>query len=255
MLSTLPRLIGHRGAKQSAPENTLVSVREAAREGAAWVEVDVMLTSDGVPVVIHDDTLDRTTSGRGPVAGIDLVHLKRLDAGGWFDPRFAGEEVPTLSELLDLAARLGLGVNLEIKPSHPDLAVATARAALDVVKGVWPAERPLLLSSFQVPCLEVARDRAPGIPRGYLLDEPPADWAAVADRIGADTIHVNQDRQTEASVAAHRAGGRPVLAYTVNDADRARQLFAWGVAGVFTDAPGRLAAALEGALDGVPGGA
>ncbi|HYH22039.1 MAG TPA: glycerophosphoryl diester phosphodiesterase [Azospirillum sp.] len=246
MLSTLPRLIGHRGAREAAPENTLVSVREAARQGAAWVEVDVMLTSDGVPVVIHDDTLDRTTSGHGPVAGVDLAHLKRLDAGVWFDPRFAGEEVPTLSELLDLAVRLGLGVNLEIKPSHPDLAAATARAALDVVKAMWPAERPLLLSSFQAPCLEVARDRAPGIPRGYLLDDPPADWAAVADRIGADTLHVDQRRQSAASVAAYRATGRPVLAYTVNDAERARTLFDWGVAAVFTDAPGRLAAALGG---------
>ncbi|MGQ9372127.1 glycerophosphoryl diester phosphodiesterase [Azospirillum sp. ST 5-10] len=243
MLSTLPRLIGHRGAKESAPENTLVSVREAARQGAAWVEVDVMLTGDGVPVIIHDDTLERTTSGAGPVAEIDLAHLKRLDAGGWFDPRFAGEEVPTLAEMLDLVRQLGLGLNLEIKPS-PGRAVETAEAALAVLRGAWPAGRPLLLSSFEPECLEVARRLAPDLPRGYLMEEAPADWAAIADRLGAATLNLDQKRQTAESVAAYRATGRPVLAYTVNDAARARDLFAWGVAAVFTDAPGRLAAEL-----------
>ena len=90
----------------------------------------------------------------------------------------------------------------------------------------------------------VARDLAPEIPRGYLLWDPPADWAAIADRIGAATLNVHQDHQTAESGAAYRATGRPVLAYTVNDAARARTLFGWGVAAVFTDAPGRLEAEL-----------
>ena len=243
MLSTLPHLIGHRGAKENAPENTLASLREAARQGAAWVEVDVMLTRDRVPVLIHDDTLERTTSGTGPVPGLTLAELKRLDAGSWFDPRFAGETVPTLEEALALIRDLGLGLNLEIKP-YPGQDVATAEAAIATLKRLWPAGRPLLLSSFEVPCLEVARDLAPDIPRGYLLWDPPADWAAIADRIGAATLNVDQERQTAGTVAAYRATGRPVLAYTVNDPRRAGELFGWGVAGVFTDAPGRLAAAL-----------
>ena len=243
MLSTLPRLIGHRGAKESAPENTLASLREAARQGAAWVEVDVMLTRDRVPVLIHDDTLERTTSGAGPVPELTLAELKALDAGSWFDPRFAGETVPTLEEALGLLSKLGLGLNLEIKP-YPGQDVPTAEAALDLLKRLWPAGLPLLVSSFEVPCLEVARDLAPDIPRGYLLWDPLADWAAIADRIGAATLNVHQDRQTAESVAAYRATGRPVLAYTVNDAARARTLFGWGVAGIFTDAPGRLAAQL-----------
>ncbi|WP_029010749.1 glycerophosphoryl diester phosphodiesterase [Azospirillum halopraeferens] len=243
MLSTLPRLIGHRGAKESAPENTLASVREAARQGAPWVEVDTMLTRDGVPVVIHDDTLDRTTSGRGAVADTDLADLRRLDAGAWFDPRFAGETVPTLQEVLDLVRDLGPGLNLEIKPSAGRNA-ETARAALAVLAAApLPAGR-LLVSSFEPECLEVAGRLAPDVPRGYLMDETPADWAAIADRLGAATLNVDQRRQTADSVAAFRATGRPVLAYTVNDAARARTLFDWGVTGVFTDAPGRLAAEL-----------
>lgn len=246
MLSTLPRLIGHRGAKESAPENTLASLREAARQGAAWVEVDVMLTRDRVPVLIHDDTLERTTNGAGPVPDLTLAELKALDAGSWFDTRFAGETVPTLEEALGVIRKLGLGLNLEIKP-YPGQEVPTAEAALDLLTRLWPDGLPLLVSSFEVPCLEVARDRAPEIPRGYLLWDPPADWAAIADRIGAATLNVHQDRQTAESVAAYRATGRPVLAYTVNDAARARTLFGWGVAGVFTDAPGRLAAELAAA--------
>ncbi|MCW2235617.1 glycerophosphoryl diester phosphodiesterase [Azospirillum canadense] len=243
MLSTLPRLIGHRGAKESAPENTLASLREAARQGARWVEVDVMLTRDRQPVLIHDDTLNRTTSGFGPVPDLTLAELKQLDAGSWFNPRFASETVPTLEEALALILDLGLGLNLEIKP-YPGQDVPTAQVAIDTLKRLWPADRPLLLSSFEVPCLEVARDLAPDIPRGYLLWDPPADWVAIADRVGAATLNVHQDRQTPESVAAYRATGRPVLAYTVNAPQRAQTLFGWGITAVFTDAPGRLAAAL-----------
>lgn len=246
MLSTLPRLIGHRGAKESAPENTLASIREAARQGAAWIELDAMLSRDGVPVIIHDDTLERTTSGSGPVPDLDLAELRRLDAGSWFDARFAGEPVPTLEDALELARSLGLGLNLEIKP-YPGQQEATARASLALLERLWPADRPLLVSSFEVPCLEVARDRAPGIPRGYLIWEEPADWLAIADRVGAATLNVNHEFQTPETVAAYKATGRPVLTYTVNEAERARTLFGWGVDALFTDAPGRLAAELGAA--------
>lgn len=243
MLSTLPRLIGHRGAKESAPENTLASIREAARQGAGWVEIDVMLTRDQRPVLFHDDRLERTTTGTGPVASQDLGHLRQLDAGSWFAPRFAGERVPTLEEAVAVILDLGLGLNLEIKP-YPGQEVATATVALTALRPLWPAGRPLLLSSFEVPCLEVARDLWAEIPRGYLIWKEPEDWAVIADRVGAATLNVNQEWQTPETVAAYRATGRPVLAYTVNDSQRAQTLFGWGVTGVFTDAPGRLAAEL-----------
>lgn len=243
MLSTLPRLIGHRGARESAPENTLASLREAARQGARWVEVDVMLSADRQPVLIHDDTLDRTTDGTGPVPDRTLEALKRLDAGSWFDARFAGERIATLEEAVAVIVELDLGLNLEIKP-YPGQETITAEVTLDRLARLWPAGRPLLLSSFAVTSLEVAQALAPAIPRGYLTDEAPADWAAIADRVGAATLNVNQRLQTADSVAACQATGRPVLAYTVNDAERAKTLFDWGVTAVFTDAPGRLAAAL-----------
>lgn len=243
-MSMLPRIIGHRGAKESAPENTLASLREAVRQGVRWVEIDVMLTRDRVPVLIHDDRLDRTTSGTGPVADLDLADLRRLDAGSWFDSRFAGETVPTLDECLDFVTAGGLGLNMEIKP-YPGQEVATAEAAIALLRRRWPADRPPpLLSSFETVCLEVAQRQAPDWPRGYLMWEPPADWAEIADRLGVATLNVEQSRQTADSVAAYRATGRPVLVYTVNDAARARELFGWGVTSIFTDAPGRMAAAL-----------
>src|SRR4051794_34519268 len=105
----LPKVIGHRGAKAYAPENTLAGIRTAAQQGARWVEVDVKLTRDGVPILMHDDTVDRTTNGKGAAATLDFAELRRLDAGAWFGPAFAGERIPTLEEALALVFDLDLG--------------------------------------------------------------------------------------------------------------------------------------------------
>lgn len=251
-MSTFPPVCGHRGAAAAAPENTLASIREAARQGAAWVEVDVMLTADGVPVLIHDETLDRSTDGQGAVAETPYAALAGLDAGSWFAPSFAGERVPTLEAALSLILELGLGLDLEIKPS-PGREEETARAAIDCLARRWPAgwepagRGPLLVSSFRPACLAVARALAPQIPRGLLLGREPAGWAALADELQVATVIVDHSVETERSIADYRASGRPVLAYTVNEPERARALFAWGLAGVISDAPGRIASACPGA--------
>jgi glycerophosphoryl diester phosphodiesterase len=240
----IPRIIGHRGAKAHAPENTLASVRLARAQGARWVEVDVKLSRDGAPVLMHDERLERTTDGRGEVRDMDLADLRRLDAGRWFSAEHAGERIPTLEEFLDLAAGLGLGANLEIKPC-PGREAETARVALEVARRRAPG-LPVLVSSFAVESLEAALETAPDRPRGYLMDEERPDWAAVADRVAAATLNVNAQRQTRESVAAYRASGRPVLCYTVNDPSRAAELLGWGVSAVFTDDPREMLAALGG---------
>lgn len=245
MLSSLPRLIGHRGAAASAPENTLAGLDEAARQGARWVEFDVMLTADGQPVLFHDDLVDRTTDGKGLLSALTLAELRTLDAGRWFGERFAGERIPTLQEAMARVISLDLGLNLEIKPC-PGLEVETARVVIETIHGIWPDDRPLLLSSFAIASLEVARDLAPALPRGYLMDEEPADWLAIADRLKVTTLNVDADRQTAQTVAALTSTGRPVLAYTVNDPGRAARLFDWGVSALFTDEPGRMASAIGG---------
>lgn len=243
---SIPRLIGHRGAARHAPENTLGGLRMAALQGALWVEVDVKITRDGVPILMHDDDVARTTNGQGAVADMDFADIRALDAGSWFSPDFRGEKVPTLAELIQAVQLLDLGLNLEIKPC-PGRDEQTAGIALSMALSLWPADRaPPLVSSFSVEALAMAGTVAPHWPRGYLMDEPPDDWAAIADRLDAATINVNAKRQSAASVAAYRATGRPVLAYTVNDADKARELFGWGVAGVFTDTPKGLFQGLTG---------
>ena len=128
-MSRLPRVIAHRGLSARAPENTLAAFRAAAGAGVPWVECDVQLTADGHAVLLHDETLDRTTDGTGRLADTPLAGLRGLDAGGWFDAAFAGESIPALSEALDLLAALGLGVNLEIK-SGPGRGPEAARAVL-----------------------------------------------------------------------------------------------------------------------------
>lgn len=242
MTLTLPRVIGHRGAAAHAPENTLASFRKAARLGATMVEFDVKLTRNRVPVVIHDDTLDRTTDGSGPVANADFAALRMLDAGRKFAPEFRGERIPTLDEVLTLALELGLAVNIEIKPC-PGREAETAEVALAAARRLWPQDRPApLVSSFEIESLLKAREIAPDWPRGYLIWDRPAVWAANADAVDAATINISHEKETPATIAEYRATGRPVLAYTVNEAERAKALFDLGVAGVFTDAPDRILA-------------
>jgi glycerophosphoryl diester phosphodiesterase len=232
---TLPRVIGHRGAAAAAPENTLASLRKARNLGATWVEFDVKLTRDGVPVLMHDERLERTTSGRGQVAHTSLEELEKLDAGGWFGPAFRGERVPTFEAALALCAELGLGINVEIKPC-PGREVETARVAVEVLRRDWPAAMPApLISSFERVCLAVARDLAPELPRGYLAGGLPLRWREKLATYGCRTLHLSARRIGARQRAAVLAAGVPLLLYTVNQPSRARRLLEAGVAAIFTD--------------------
>ncbi len=240
----LPRVIGHRGAAASAPENTLASIRKAKDLGASWVEFDVKLTGDGVAVLMHDERLERTTSGRGEVALTTFAQLRQLDAGGWFAPAFRGEPVPTLEAALTLCAELGLGINVEIKPC-PGCAAATARATVLALRRHWPGALPApLISSFEHDCLAVARDLAPELPRGYLAGGLPLRWRAELARYGCRTLHLNARRLGARQRAAVVASKVPLLLYTVNDPERARSLLDAGAAAVFTDRVGEVLAGL-----------
>lgn len=238
----LPRVIAHRGASAAAPENTRAAFRRAHEDGATWIECDVKLTADGRCVVFHDDTLDRTTDGAGPVADAPLSVVGALDAGGWFAPEFRGEPVPTLEETLDLLADLGMGANLEIKPC-PGRERETAEATVAAVRAFGPAV-PVLLSSFAEESLAAARDAAPELPRGLLVEAVPADWQERADRLGCAALHVEAAPLTADQVAAMRAAGYKVLVWTVNDTAEARRLSGWGVDAIITDVPRKIADAL-----------
>jgi glycerophosphoryl diester phosphodiesterase len=238
--TVLPPVIGHRGAAAYAPENTLAGLRMAKALGCGWVEFDVRLTADRQPVLLHDNRLERTTNGRGRVSAMSLAEVRRPDAGTWFHSSFAVERVPTLEEALVLLAELGLGANIELKAERGKEA-ATGAVVAELLARIWPTDSAhLLISSFQPGALAAARDRAPHIARGILFRRIPKNWRNIAAGLGCMTIHADQQRLRPAVVSEIRWAGYPLLAYTVNDPERAKTLFDFGVRSVFSDVPDRL---------------
>ena len=241
MALKLPKIIGHRGACGYAPENTIESIHTAADMGVEWVELDVKLTKDDVPVIFHDDTLERTTNGHGPVAEVTYDELKQLEAGSWFADGFTGAHVPTLEEVCDVLIERDLGLNLEIKPC-PGREKVTAEAALDVLSRVWDDHERLLITSFQHVSLEAARDMANDWYRGLLIHsdtgEMPDNWKELVDYLECVTVNINKElaakRENVEDILDYE---KAALVYTVNDPMIARQLQAYGVDCFFTDVP------------------
>lgn len=237
MTLKFPQIIGHRGVAAYAPENTLEGIHTAADMGVEWVELDVKLTKDDVPIIFHDDTLDRTTNGTGDLKDFTLEELKELDAGSWFADGFATSTIPTLEEVVDVLIEREMGLNLEIKPC-PGREKETAEVALDVLSQYWDEHDKLLISSFSHVSLEVALDMATDWHRGFLLPEDwPENWAEMAEYIKASTINLNGNTCTREQVETAMELELPILAYTINQPDRARFLQSWGVDGFFSDAP------------------
>lgn len=238
----LPPVIGHRGAAAQAPENTMAGFRRAVGLGVSWVELDVHVTADGRLAVIHDDTLDRTTNGRGRVGAKTAGQLAMLDAGGWFDPRYRGEPVPMLDQALDILVPSGIGVNIEIKPARGRVAetIGALKAALaDLQRAGAP---PILVSSFDRTALVAAHERLPELPRALLAEKLPRDWRAVARALECVSIHLNRRHIRPDQAQAVRQAGLELAAYTVNDPAEARKLWSWGVNALFSDAPDLLLA-------------
>jgi glycerophosphoryl diester phosphodiesterase len=230
-------ILAHRGASLQAPENTLAAFRAARAVGADGIELDVHLSADGVPVVIHDETLERTTDGRGRVDERTLIQLQQLDAGSWFDPAFAGEPLPTLEQVLDWAGDR-LRLNVEIK------AAAAGRAVLDLLAG-FPRAR-VLVSSFDHALLAALHEREPRLPLGFLVDTP--FWRRALARAAAcraASLHPRVDLVSRPLLTACRRAGQAVYPWTVDAPEPARRLRSLGVAGLFTNDPAGLARALR----------
>ena len=241
---TLPQVIGHRGAALAAPENTLESFREAARQGATWVEFDAKLSSDSQPFLLHDDDLDRTTNGKGPAKAKTLAELQQLDAGFWFGRKFEGVKLPTLAETVALLTELDVMANVEIKPC-PGREAETATVIMAELRRIWPASKPKpLISSFALDSLRTAQAQAPEFPRGLLIEDRPLDWLALARSVAATTVNIDANHASQSWMAELKQAGYGVLVWTVNAPERAARLIEWGADGVFTDAPGAVLARL-----------
>ncbi len=234
----LPSVIGHRGAAAHAPENTLAGVRCAANLHIPWVEVDATLVACGEVVIFHDTELERCSNGQGAVALHTYEELRRLDAGSWFAPKFKGEVIPNLSLLLTELNRLGLGVNLEIKPTAGQEA-QTARHIADVLQ--THASLPdILVSSFSQQALKIMQQRMPELSRGLLTMAIPEDWREVLSDLSCTSLHCDWRFLTQDKTQALRQAGYKVVVYTVNDPHVAHRLFSWGVDSIISDRPDAL---------------
>jgi glycerophosphoryl diester phosphodiesterase len=228
-------VIGHRGARGLAPENTLLGLDTGIRKGAHWVEFDVQLHPCGALLLFHDLWLDRTTNGKGRLADCDFETLRGLDAG-------KGQQIPTLEEALDLIEQRA-GVNVEIKTGN-GTGEAVAGVLRQYLDAGWPAER-FLVSSFHLPELWEFKQLAPEIPVGALIYGVPLDWAGCALELGASSLNVSAEFVDERLVADARSHALKVFVYTVNEAAEILRLRALGVDGVFTDYPDRALAAVS----------
>jgi len=228
-----PLVIAHRGASGTSPENTLAAFRRAVEIGADMIELDVQLTRDGAVVVIHDYTLERTTSGVGAVHETVLADLRRLDAGSWFAPAFGGERVPTLAETLDAVP---LPINVELKPVGPGELEARALAVVEEAGAL----RRTIFSSFAMDALERVRARSAAAQLAVLWEtERVEDAVAWARRVGARALHLRKDTTTPRALEAAASAQLAVRVWTVNDQAEMQRLAAAGVGGIFTDFPER----------------
>ena len=231
-------LLGHRGALARAPENTFAALRRSIEDGAAGFEFDVRMTRDGEAVLLHDESVDRTTDGTGPVAQLTAADVAQLDAGRYFDDAFAGERVPRLDDVLD--EFLGhVFLAMEMKETLSDAVLARIGDRLRRQR-----EAGFVAASFQREALEKARDRLPAAPRALILrrDQPlPAE--ELARTLGLWGVFARTESVDERFVVDCRRAGLNVYAYVVSDPETSARFSKIGVGGLISDDPGALAGA------------
>jgi glycerophosphoryl diester phosphodiesterase len=227
-----PRIIAHRCGGALAPENSLAGLRIAARLGCRGVEFDVMLSADGVPLLIHDETLERTTTGRGRVCELTAAQIRAFDAGAPHHPAFAVSPAPTLAEAMAVCDELGLWTNIELKPA------AGREAQTGEVVGAWLGRHwngHGVVSSFSPAALAAARRQNPESPFAMLCEALPQDWRKTVQALDCSRVHLAAENLTPDATAS--LGGFPWAAYTVNSVGEAERLFRLGCSGIFTDRP------------------
>ncbi len=236
-----PKIIAHRGGGTLAPENTLAALRCGLAYGFRAVEFDVMLSKDGIGMVLHDPELGRTVRGMGHVSDHSASELAAMDAGSWFSAQFKDETVPTFEQFIGYCKSQHIWMNVEIKPA-PGFEAQTGRVVAALTRAHFaneiaagdPARLPLL-ASFSADALMAARAVAPQLPRAWLAERIPVDWQVQVDALGAVALHTNHEHLTPAATQALNRAGVGLFCYTVNDPDRARDILAWGVDGFCTD--------------------
>lgn len=237
-----PLVLGHRGAAADAPMNTLAAFQMAMQAGADGIELDTQLSQDGVPVVIHDDTLDATTNGKGPVAKYTHAELQTLDAGSWFGDAFAGERIPTLATVFEQMPARAV-INVEIKHNNQD--VATIVAAVAEVIRAYQRQQSVIVSSFNPYVLHAFRKKLPAVLLGWIhLPGLLPELETVLGEADYELYH-GYFEAISARIVPPSARNKRIIAWTVNDANQARAMQRKGVRGIITDTPASVITALN----------
>lgn len=235
-----PSVIGHRGACAYAPENTMASFIKAAQLQIKWVEFDVMLSADEVPVIFHDELLDRTTNGHGELNHYSYAYLQSLDAGTWFNYTFSGERIPTLLTVIQFLQEVKMTANIELKALPGQEEKLVKRVMQELQPFLSQANESFLFSSFSLQTLRVLRKHSADVQIGLLLHEWEHDWQKICKELNCVSVHVNEKIITEHIACEIKAMNKKLFCYTVNDAVRAAELYQWGVDAVFSDAPDKV---------------
>jgi glycerophosphoryl diester phosphodiesterase len=233
------RIWAHRGNSSAAPENTAASDEAARRAGAEWIENDVRMTKDGVPVVMHDETVDRTTDGTGPIQSLTAVQVSQLDAGSWFAPAFKGQRVPTLAAQLDGLKTRGGNLLLEIKGRHTRSSVVRIVQEIQVHR----MSGRVFVQSFEPQHLRWVHELAPELPLGLLRFALDPDPVAIAKDLELTAYNPSDAAlQTRPGIIRElHAAGVAINIWTVDAANRWDALERAGVDGIITNCPAELA--------------
>ncbi len=241
-------VIAHRGASGIAPENTLAAFRKAVELGAGFIETDLQLSRDAHLVALHDDTLERTTNGSGPVSSRTLEELRKLDAGSWFGASghekhagFAGERIPAVEEILAFGREHEIGLFLEVKPTGPS---GAEHAIVGALHACGEVPRSVVLS-FSPSVLKRVRQLDPLVVTGFLFSDRLPTAVATAVDSGARQLLPRTDRVSRELVTEAHAHDLRVVTWTANTADEMRKLISAGVDGIITNYPDRLVALLR----------
>ncbi|HEY0822817.1 MAG TPA: glycerophosphodiester phosphodiesterase [Ramlibacter sp.] len=230
-----PRWIAHRGAGKLAPENTLAAFRLGAEHGYRMFECDVKLSADGVPFLMHDAALERTTNGIGLAGDQPWDQLARLDAGGWHSRAHAGEPLPTFENIARYCLANGFFLNIEIKPT-PGAEAKTGEVVANHAGRIWGGQHvPPLLTSVRPESLQAAQQAQPQLPRGLLLDTWWDGCWEYAQKLQCVAVVCNHALWDAGSVAKAKGLRLRALSYTVNDEWAAQRLIALGTDGIITD--------------------
>ncbi len=246
----IPQIIGHRGCAGYAPENTIEAIHTAADMGVKWVEIDVKITKDDIPIIFHDDTLERTTNDHGKIADKTLSEIKELDCGSWYGESFIGVQIPTLEEVIDVLLERDLGLNLELKPCE-GRDKDTAEIALDLLSSIWDDHDNLYISSYSMVSLERAADMASDWSRGIVMGynskkdwieslkakKLPEDFPKISQYLELSAVSIDQEFCSNLITKEILNQNMHIIPYNVNDARRAIELQHLGIKNFISDYP------------------